>query len=397
MKGTSTDCHITVLGAGPYGLSAAAYLRAAGREVRVFGQPMSFWQDQMPKGMCLRSNWGASHIADPEKKLTLDVFCRQNSLQLSKPIPIDGFVAYGQWFQGAAVPELDPRIIRLIEPEDNRFRITLADGENFRSERVVVAAGIHPFQLRPSEFDRIPPALSSHSSEHNDLAKFSRKSVVVIGSGQSALESTALLIEAGAEVEVICRRDSLRWVGLHPQLHHLGLASKILYSSRDVGPAGISRLVAAPHVFKRFPRWFQERTAYRAIRPAVAGWLKSRIAGVPISFGRRVVMAEVSGDRLRLKLNDGTERLVDHALLATGYRVDITRYGFLADSLVKKLKTVNGYPILKRGLETSVPGLHILGKPAAYCFGPIVGFVSGTEFASTELLRAVRAAGSNGH
>ena len=106
MTGSSADCQITVLGAGPYGLSAAAYLRAAGREVRVFGQPMSFWQDQMPKGMCLRSNWGASHIADPEKKLTLDVFCRQNNLQFSKPIPIDGFVAYGQWFQGAAVPEL---------------------------------------------------------------------------------------------------------------------------------------------------------------------------------------------------------------------------------------------------------------------------------------------------
>jgi cation diffusion facilitator CzcD-associated flavoprotein CzcO len=397
MTGSPDDCHITIIGAGPYGLSAAAYLRAAGKEVRVFGQPMSFWQDQMPRGMCLRSNWGASHIADPEKKLTLDAFCREKDLQFSKPIPLDGFVGYGQWFQSQAVPDLDRRSVRLVESDERGFRITLADGETFVSRRVVVAAGIQSFQVRPPEFDRVPRALASHSSEHDDLGKFSGRSVVIIGSGQSALESAALLREAGAGIEVICRRESLRWVGLHPRLHHLGLVSNVLYSSRDVGPAGISRLVAAPHVFRKFPRWIQNRAAYRAIRPAVAGWLKSRIAEIPISFGRSVVSAEVSGDQLRLKLNDGTERLVDHVLFATGYRVDIARYDFLAPSLMRNLKIIDGYPVLKRGLESSVAGLHILGKPAAYSFGPIVGFVSGTEFASTELLAAVRAADSNGH
>ena len=63
-------------------------------------------------------------------------------------------------------------------------------------------------------------------------------------------------------------------MGLHPKLHHLGMISKMLYSKRDVGPAGISRLVAMPNLFRRFPRGFQDRTAYRAIRPAGASWLK---------------------------------------------------------------------------------------------------------------------------
>lgn len=397
MTGSSVDSQITIIGAGPYGLSAAAYLRAAGREVRVFGQPMSFWQDQMPRGMCLRSSWSASHIADPEKKLTLDAFCREKNIQFSKPIPLEAFVGYGQWFQSQAVPDLDRRSVRLVESDERGFRITLADGETFVSRRVVVATGIQSFQARPPEFARIPAALVSHSGEHNDLEKFRGKSVAVVGAGQSALEYAALLREVGAGVEVICRRQSLRWVGLHPQLHHLGLASKMLYSPRDVGPAGISRLVAAPHVFKMLPRWIQNRTAYRAIRPAVAGWLKSRIADIPISFGLQITAAEVSGDRLRVNLSDGTERLVDHVLLATGYRVNIARYDFLAPSLMRNLKVIQGYPILKRGLESSVAGLHILGKPAAYSFGPIVGFVSGTEFASTELLRVVRATDSNGH
>jgi len=110
---------------------------------------------------------------------------------------------------------------------------------------------------------------------------------------------------------------------------------------------------------------------------------------VQITLGGKVISAEVAGSQLRLRLNDGTERLVDHALLATGFRVDISRYPFLSQSLVKQLKTMNGYPVLKRGLQSSVPGLHFLGKPAAWSFGPLLGFVSGAEFASNELVRSI--------
>jgi hypothetical protein len=254
---------------------------------------------------------------------------------------------------------------------------------------VVVAAGIGAFAARPAEFAGIPSTLASHTSEHNDLRKFKGQRVVVIGAGQSALESAALLKEASIHVEVIARKKALTWVGLHPRLHHLGVISEMLYSTRDVGPAGISRLVAMPHLFRRLPRRFQDRTAYRAIRPAVAGWLQTRIAGVPVTLGRKVVFAAVTGSQLRLRLDDGAERIVDHALLATGFRVDVSRYPFLSQSLTKHLKTVDGFPVLNRGLESSIPGLHFLGKPASWSFGPLLGFVSGAEFASIELVRYI--------
>ena len=44
-----------VIGAGPYGLSVAAHLRARGVPVRVFGEVMSSWRLHMPRGMCLKS------------------------------------------------------------------------------------------------------------------------------------------------------------------------------------------------------------------------------------------------------------------------------------------------------------------------------------------------------
>ncbi len=383
------DCNVTIVGAGPYGLSSAAYLRAAGMEARVFGEPMAFWEDQMPAGMCLRSNWGASHIADPKGELTLDEYCRQKGNHIAKPIPLDRFVDYGRWYQSQAVQALEKRKVQNIDLAPRGFKVVMADGEEFTSRRVLVAAGISAFTARPAEFAGIPSALASHTSEHNDLRKFKGQQVVVIGAGQSALESAALLKEAGISVEVIGRAKTLNWVGLHAKLHHLGVISKMLYSRRDVGPAGISRLVAMPHLFRRFPRSFQDRTAYRAIRPAGAAWLQARIRGVPITLGRKVVSAAVAGSRLRLRLDDGTERLVDHALLATGFRVDVRRYPFLAPSLSKQLKTVGGFPVLKRGLESSIPGLHFLGKPAAWSFGPLLGFVSGAEFASNELVRSL--------
>ena len=142
MRDVSTDCNVTIIGAGPYGLSAAAYLRAAGIEARAFGEPMAFWEKQMPAGMHLRSNWGASHIADPRGELTLDAYCQQNGNHVPKPIPLSRFLGYGHWFQRQVVPDLERIPVQTIQTEDRRFRVALSDGRSFTSKRVVVAAGI---------------------------------------------------------------------------------------------------------------------------------------------------------------------------------------------------------------------------------------------------------------
>ena len=133
----------------------------------------------------------------------------------------------------------------------------------------------------------------------------------------------------------------------------------------------------------------QRRIASRCIRPAGSSWLRPRLAGVVLTLGRTVVSATGMGDCVRLALDDGTQRWVDHVLLATGYRVDVTRYGFLAPDLVQKVRCVEGYPDLGAGFESSVPGLHFLGAPAARSFGPLMRFVSGTWYAAPTLTRSI--------
>src|SRR5205085_11451407 len=103
----STTSPVAIIGAGPYGLSAAAYLRAAHVEVHIFGQPMEFWLRHMPAGMCLRSSWEASRIADPTHMGTLDAFQDRRGTHVCEPIPLQEFIAYGQWFTRPLALDMD--------------------------------------------------------------------------------------------------------------------------------------------------------------------------------------------------------------------------------------------------------------------------------------------------
>ncbi|HKC75657.1 MAG TPA: FAD-dependent oxidoreductase [Chloroflexota bacterium] len=386
----STISPVAIIGAGPYGLSAAAYLQAAHVEVHIFGQPMGFWLRHMPAGMRLRSSWEASRIADPTHMCTLDEFQARCGTHVCEPIPLQDFIAYGQWFQRQVVPNVDRRRITRIQSAAHGFHLVLEDGATLQARHVVIAAGLESFAWRPEHSRTLPPTLASHSSDHRSFGQFAGKQVVVVGGGQSALESATLLHEAGAEVEVVVRAPRIHWLGGGARvLRHLGpmqgLARRVMYAPTDVGPPGLSRVVAVPALFRCLPDRLQRRLAGRCIRPAGSSWLRPRLARVVLTRGCTVVSATGEGDRVRLALDDGTERWVDHVLLATGYRVDVTRYGFLAPDLLQKVRCVEGYPDLGAGFESSVPGLHFLGAPAARSFGPLMRFVSGTWYAAPTL------------
>src|SRR2546429_7334959 len=87
-----------VIGAGPYGLSVAAHLRAAGIPTLILGTPMAFWRN-MPTGMFLRSAPSASSLSAPDHRYNLDSFLIATGRELQEPIPLPLFVDYGLWLQ----------------------------------------------------------------------------------------------------------------------------------------------------------------------------------------------------------------------------------------------------------------------------------------------------------
>lgn len=379
-----STCDVAIIGAGPYGLSSAAHLSAVGVDVRIFGEPMEFWANGMPAGMLLRSPREASTISDPQSAFTLEAYERVSRTQPVKRVAWETFVSYGRWFGEQLKVKTDARNVLEVHRNGKGFLLRLADGELCTCRRLIVAAGISPFKKSPKEFSELPPSRASHCYEgrkFNDLGK----RVVVIGAGQSALESAAILHEAGVDVEIIARIPTLRWIGMHKRLHQLGIISRMLYSKHDVGPIGISRLVAYPNLLYHFPMGPRDRIRTRAVRSAGAPWLIPRLDGVKISTGRSVRSAEEVDGEVKLVLDDGSERRVDHVLMGTGYRVDISRYRFLSAELIKEVRQLDGYPDLSDGFATSVPGLHFVGATAARNFGPLTYFVTGTEWSSKML------------
>ena len=383
-----TDTDVAIIGAGPHGLAAAAHLRRAGVTTHIFGEPMSFWQG-MPAGLLLRSNWTATCIAEHEGPLSLDSFCAERGGSRGLPVPLDRFIDYGTWVQGKVASDVDRRMVTSVDGIEGNYTLALADGEKFTARRVVIAAGIAEFASKPSYAAGLPADLASHTGEHADLGRFAGSKVLVVGGGQSALESAALLHEHGAQPQVAVRNDHLNW--LHGGRYHrkLGRLAPLVYAPTDVGPMGLSRIVALPDLFRRLPRRLQEPMAYRAIRPAGALWLADRLQDVPVAMSRAVAAAVPASQGLRVSFTDGSAGTFDHLLLGTGYKVDITQYSFLAPALVARIRQTGGYPVLRPGMESSVPGLFFVGAPASWSFGPIMRFVAGGWFGGQSVAHAV--------
>ncbi|MDQ6820076.1 MAG: NAD(P)-binding domain-containing protein [Actinomycetota bacterium] len=383
------DLEAAVIGAGPHGLSAAVHLRRAGVGAQVFGSPMSFWR-AMPGGMKLRSNLRATNMIEPAGPYSLAAHSSETGQTIGHPVPLERFLEYGDWVQRAAVPDLDTRMVAHVERVAGGFSLQCDDGQGLTARRVVVAAGIAPFARIPPGFGHLTAARVSHSSQHRDLSSFAGRRVLVVGGGQSALEYAALMTERGAAgVEVLVRAPTVVWLRGHALIHRLGRLGPIVYAPTDVGPLWYSRLVSVPELFRRLPRAAQDKIAARCIRPACSHFVRVRLGEVAITNGVKVTSACEDDNSLTVTLSDGSTREADHLMFGTGYRVDIASYPFLSRELLGGIERVEGYPVLGAGLEASVPGLHFMGAPAAWSFGPIMRFVSGSWHSGRALAAAI--------
>jgi FAD-dependent urate hydroxylase len=168
-----------VVGAGPYGLSIAAHLRAAGLGVRVFGDLMASWRRHMPAGMYLKSTPDASSLSAPGPGSTIFDYCAQiGSEVLTKEdaIPIDVFIDYGLWFADRHIPDVEADTVVAVSRAGRDFDVQLASGEELRTASVVVACGVIPYAYTPPELLPLAPAgpapdsVLSHTAQHAELS-----------------------------------------------------------------------------------------------------------------------------------------------------------------------------------------------------------------------------------
>ena len=379
---------LLIIGAGPFGLSLAAYCAQQGIGYTLVGKSMEFWQTHMPRGMYLRSacDW---HL-DPANVATIDRFLVLQGRTPSdvEPLSLQFYLTYTRWFQEQQrIVPLPVYVEQLdhVDGEPHRYRAMLEDGRVLRTRHVAIAVGFKYFKHLPPDLLRILPAgRFSHTCDLVTFDALAGKRCLIVGGRQSAFEWAALLHEAGAaEVHLSYRHPSPAfaasdWSWVAPIVdaiaHHPAWFREL--PEHEQG-AVVQRLWAEGRL--KVEPWL----AARVQQPGISLWPCTQLAACDVQPGGEIVVHLDSGERL----------VIDHILLATGYKVNVGEIPFLANgNIAGKLVTRNGFPVLDTHFQTNLPGLFITSMAANQDFGPFFAFTVSTR-TSAFLIGAAIASG----
>lgn len=389
----TTTYDVAIVGAGPYGLATAAHLSEQGLNVIVFGKPMQLWREHMPDGMLLRSFWWATNISDPKKQYGLEQFCHVTDQPLIDPMASKTVINYGLWFYRQAIRNADQTYVRTVERQENQFTLTLDDGRMIVCKAVVMAPGLSYYVHRPYEYSHLPSEVLSHTADHCTFKDLAGKSVVIIGGGQSALETAALAHESGAHVQLVTR-SPLVWITESASFpEHRPFLERLRRPKAGIAPGWFNwQLERFPYLFQSLPRTTKDRIlrGIGSYGPMGAAWLKPRVIGqVDLYELQRVEHIRDTDNGAEVTLSNNKVLTADHIILGTGYQVDVKRLPMLHPSLLSQIKTYRSAPILNNSFESTVPGLYFTGFSSVKSCGPLYRFILGTDAAARQVASAV--------
>ncbi|MGO9502679.1 MAG: FAD-dependent oxidoreductase [Streptosporangiaceae bacterium] len=368
---------LLVIGAGPYGLSAAALAQQHGIDTVVLGRPMGFWRQNMPAGMFLRS--GPDWHLDGAAVHTLEAFLQERGIQPGEvdPIPVSVFLDYAGWFQQAKKIEVRQELAGTLAKADGRFEATLESGERIRADAVVAAPGVRHYSSVPGWASSLPPGLAAHTCDLVSFGDMAGARVLIIGGRQSAYEWAALIREHGAaRIDIVHRHDIPRFERV---------------SWKFVDPH-VEQTLRTRGYWRNLPGSEQEaitRRFWEVGRLTLEYWLTPRLdrEGITRWPGTEVAeAAPASNGEVRVLLSSATRLTVDRVVFATGYRADLTKVPYLA-GVLGEVQMAHGFPVLDDAFQTSLHGLYVTGFSATQDFGPFFGFVKGSPAAATLIVR----------
>ncbi len=375
MDNNSID--LIIIGAGPFGLSAASFANFHQIDYLVIGKPMAFWKENIPENMYLRS--GTDWHLDPYGNYTIETFLksRNKSPEDVKPLPLTLFLDYAEWFQEQQnINVLDKLIVKLDYLEgEKKYLITLKDGKEIKAINVLIAIGFKFFKKLPVYLTKKLPAGSfTHTCDVVKFEKFKDKSVLIIGGRQSAYEWAALIVEAGAKTVHISHRHETpefvesNWSWIDPIM---------------------DQMVDNPEWYRTLNEKEQEeieRKFWIEDSQKLEPWLLPRIDRENIKIwplSNVVKCDEANSGLYKVHMDNGRRLEVDHIILATGYKVDINKIPFLSSgNILPKLNINEGFPDLDGYLQTGLPGLYMTSMIATKSFGRFFAYIASCRTSS---------------
>ncbi len=337
----------------------------------------------------MRSAWEETSLSAEGGAGSLDEWVREAGESRTEPIPLPMFLRYSGWFAERFVHDRDPSRIASVERSGSGYRLTTKTGSEVDAEHIVVAVGVMPFAY-------VPPRLAEQLGDSISLAtgledarRHSGKRVLVVGGGQAGLETAGLAAQAGGTVELVTR-SAVRWFADHEPHYPRGRVQarlyRLAYPVVGYGPPPLNRLVMMPDLFAKLPESTRQSLTARILRSGGSPWLRGFVErSVRITEHNTVEHVEQQPDGLVVRLTDGTEREVDHILIACGYRFDLERLAFLSPAVRAGISTRNGWPVIDRFFRSTDPSIFFVGYAAEHRFGPLSRFVLGADFTATRV------------
>lgn len=394
-------CDVAVIGAGPYGLSVAAWLDGGPGprlDTCVIGEPMQAWAEAKPAAMFLKSDGFASNLAAPGPGSTLGDYARAAGLAYhptATRTSRETFVAYGRRFAHDHVAAIEPTTVTALARDGAGFALRTAAGTMLHARAVVLAVGIGHFAAIPPVLADLPAEHASHSYGHHRFDRFAGAHVTVIGGGASAVEAAAFLAEAGARVALLVRGAKLSF-NSGPMGAPRSLWQRLRSPASGLGPGMKSWLCCnAPDLYRALPARRRLAFLHSHLGPRTPFEYRATVdRAVDVRTATEVERADVIDGRVVLACrgSNGARATIvtDHVIAGTGYRPDCRRLPFLDTDLAAAIEAEQGYPRLDAGFRTSVDGLYVVGPAAAGTFGPLLRFVYGAEFAAPRVAAAIR-------
>ena len=345
-----------IIGAGPFGLSISAHLHELGVDHVIVGRTMDTWRSHMPAGMNLKSEPYASVIASPKPGSDIAAYSAAHGLDYVDrvgPLPLKQFLGYADWFAEKFVPDVRDLTVTKVTAHGDGFKVEFAEAEPIVTRQVIVATGVLPHRYVPDELSDLPADLVTHASDHDNLARFQGRQVAVIGAGQSALETAALLNEQGAVVRLIARRPALEFVTANPQ--HLTTAGRIQRPVTQLCEGWWCVLWSTPALFRLLPEDKRVLHARTVLGPSGSWWLRDRIEGqVDVLTNHRLGEATPRDGGVRLTL-DGQGTAARFNGLA-GVAVDVKRPRLLVEGDEHVMIELSRIDIVGRPIFVEAPG-----------------------------------------
>ena len=396
---------ITIIGGGIHGVSLAIRLLrdmpAAAKRLAIVDrhpQPLTQWRSKTERqGMTFLRSPAVHHIT-PDALGIVEYAERHNrTSELAPPYSQPSTQLYWDFCKSALAELRAHQVYYQFDVAKLRwdkgagrfpFRLISTNNEGFRSRCVILAIGADDCAYIPSEFvqwqHRYPDQIlhaSQFSVACGDKQDNKGNQILIVGGGLTAGTVAKSLSERGQSVALIARK-ALK-------------TEQFDFPPVWLGPKALAEF-ASETDFQRRYETIQQNRGEGSITPDIMDALLDapNIDLYPETRIHNITTAEEGtlAQRLTVETTRGVIKDVSRVILATGYKFNLRRYGFLTELFTRhQIPLVCGLPRLDTDLQLHpIENLFGSGTIAQLQIGPASGNIAGASLAYERLCKRLR-------